>query len=120
MNTSFLNGVNVQEESQNELSQLSVYKKLVSIRKNHEDLILWGSCEILIKKNLFMVKRELAKTGLLLLINFTDVEVSIVPEDFIANTKNCQILYHHSRHESSENHKTIKAKGFSIILYNSS
>ena len=57
MNTSFLNGVNVQEESQNELSPLSVYKKVVSIRKNHENLILWGCCEILIKKNIFVLKR---------------------------------------------------------------
>ena len=120
INTSFLNGINVQEESQNESSPLSVYKKVVSIRKNHENLILWGCCEILTKKKIFVMKRTLAKTGILLMINFANEEVTINPEDFVENITKFDVLFHHSMLENSGNHNTIKSKGFAILLYHSS
>ncbi len=45
MNESF-NRLNVADECKNVTSPLSTYEEMVLIRKQFEDIVLWGDCEI--------------------------------------------------------------------------
>ena len=116
VNPSYLKGLNVQDEIKNKSSPLKVYKKLVSIRKVHEELILWGSCEIIVKNDLLLIKRQLAQTALFLIINFTKVQISLNIEDLEGGLTTQELLCHHPNNDSTEDHTIIQAKGFSIIL----
>ena len=119
VNLSYLKGLNVQDEIKNKSSPLNVYKKLVSIRKAHEELILWGSYEFIVKNDLLLIKRQLAKTALLLILNFTKNQISLNIEDLEGGLKTQEFLCHHPSNDSTEGHTIIQAKGFSITLCNS-
>ena len=119
VNPSYLKGLTVQDEMKNESSPLNVYKKLVSIRRAHEELILWGSCEFIVKNDLLLVKRQLAQTALLIILNFSKIQISLNLEDLEEGLKTQEFLYHHPNNGSTEEHSVIQAKGFSIILCNS-
>ena len=119
VNPSYLKGLNVQDEIKTKSSPLNVYKKLVSIRKVHEELILWGSCEFIVKNDLLLIKRQLAQTALLLILNFTKNQISLNIEDLEGGLKTQEFLCHHPNNYSTEDHTLIQAKGFLITLCNS-
>ena len=96
-----------------------MYKKLVSIRRVHEELILWGSYEFFVKKDLLLIKRQLEQTALLLILNFTKSQISLNIEDLEGGLKTQEFLCIHPNNDCTEDHTIIQAKGFSIILCNS-
>ena len=103
------NKVNVKSEEKDSNSTLNYFKKLVQLRKNNKEVLVYGSYELLDKDNpnVYAYKRTSANKKILVLLNFKSVDAKSKTGIDLSNAK--VLLSNYPNAKVNENLKPYQA-----------